>query len=64
MSRPQESLSRAQDTIRQLYAELEQTNREVLALTLELEQQVDRLKLLNQITRAIDERQAFRSHSR
>jgi signal transduction histidine kinase len=61
MSRPQESLSRAQDTIRQLYAELEQTNREVLALTLELEQQVDRLKLLNQITRAIDERQDLNS---
>jgi signal transduction histidine kinase/ActR/RegA family two-component response regulator len=82
MSQPQDSLRRAQETIRQLYTELEQTNQEVMALTLELEQrvdalrkevaerkraesarqaQVDRLKLLNQITRAIDERQDLRS---
>ena len=82
MMRPHESLQRAQETIRQLYQELERTNREVMALTLELEQrvddlrkevaerrkaeserqsQVDRLKLLNQITRAIVERQDLRS---
>src|SRR5581483_2570863 len=67
-----------QDTIRLLHAELDQTNREVMALTLELEQrveslqaeiaerqraererqaQLERLNLLNQITRAIAERQ-------
>jgi signal transduction histidine kinase/ActR/RegA family two-component response regulator len=82
MSQPHDTLRRAQETIRQLYAELEQTNQEVMALTLELEQrvdalrkevaerkraesarqaQVDRLKLLNQIARAIDERQDLRS---
>jgi signal transduction histidine kinase/ActR/RegA family two-component response regulator len=82
MSHPQQTLQRAQETIRQLYGELEQTNREVLALTLELEQrvdtlraevaerkkaeserqiQVDRLKLLNQIARAISERQDLQS---
>ncbi len=77
-----ESAAETSETVRRLYAELEQTNREVLALTLELEQrvddlrkevadrkraeadrqaQVDRLKLLNQISRAIDERQDLRS---
>jgi signal transduction histidine kinase/ActR/RegA family two-component response regulator len=82
MNHPSEGLQRAQETIRQLYAEIEQTNKEVMALTLELEQrvdalrkevaerkkaeserqaQVDRLKLLNQITRAIGERQDLRS---
>jgi signal transduction histidine kinase len=61
MSRPQDTLERAQHTIRQLHSELEQTNREVMALTLELEQRVDRLKLLNQITRAIGERQDLHS---
>jgi signal transduction histidine kinase len=60
-SRPQETLQRAQETIQQLHRELEQTNREVMALTLELEQRVDRLKLLNQITRAISERQDLHS---
>jgi signal transduction histidine kinase/ActR/RegA family two-component response regulator len=65
-----------------LYDELERTNEEVMALTLELEQRVDalrkevterqraeserqaqveRLKLLNQITHAIGERQDLRS---
>lgn len=82
MSSPQETLRRAQEMIRQLYGELERTNQEVMALTLELEQRVDalrkevterkraeserqaqveRLKLLNQITHAIGERQDLRS---
>src|SRR5581483_6589957 len=82
VSNPQDTLRRAQETIRQLYGELERTNQEVMALTLELEQRVDalrkevterkraeserqaqveRLKLLNQITHAIGERQDLRS---
>jgi signal transduction histidine kinase/CheY-like chemotaxis protein len=75
-------IRRAQETIKMLQEELEQTNREVMALTLELEgrvdalraevserkkaeserqAQVDRLNLLNQITRAIGQRQDLQS---
>jgi signal transduction histidine kinase/ActR/RegA family two-component response regulator len=78
MSAMEESVIDPQATIRLLHAELDQTNREVMALTLELEQrveslqaeiaerqkaeaerqaQMERLNLLNQITRAIAERQ-------
>jgi signal transduction histidine kinase/ActR/RegA family two-component response regulator len=81
-ARPEEDMGRAQETIRMLYEELERTNHEVMALTLELEgrvdalhaevaerkkaesdrqAQVDRLNLLNQITRAIGERQDIQS---
>jgi signal transduction histidine kinase/ActR/RegA family two-component response regulator len=60
MSRPpQESIRRAQDTIRMLHAELEQTNREVMALTLELEQRVDALRVeVAERRKAEGERQA------
>jgi signal transduction histidine kinase/ActR/RegA family two-component response regulator len=75
---PGEGIRSAQETIRMLHRELEETNREVMALTLELEgrvdalraevaerkkvenelqAQLDRLNLLNQITRAIGQRQ-------
>ena len=78
MSAIEDNLLDPQATIRLLHAELDQTNREVMALTLELEQrveslqaeiaerqkaererqaQMERLNLLNQITRAIAERQ-------
>jgi signal transduction histidine kinase/ActR/RegA family two-component response regulator len=82
LNKPENSIRRAQLTIRMLHDELEQTNREVMALTLELERrvdalrtevaerkkaenerqaQVDRLNLLNQITRAISQRQDLQS---
>ena len=78
MSALEDNVLDPQATIRLLHAELDQTNREVMALTLELEQrvellqteiaerqkaeaerqaQMERLNLLNQITRAIAERQ-------
>lgn len=78
MSAVEDNVLDPQATIRLLHAELDQTNREVMALTLELEQrveslqaeiaerqkaererqaQMERLNLLNQITRAIAERQ-------
>lgn len=78
MSAMENNVLNAEATIRLLHAELDQTNREVMALTIELEQrvellqaevaerqkaererqaQIERLNLLNQITRAIAERQ-------
>jgi signal transduction histidine kinase/ActR/RegA family two-component response regulator/uncharacterized small protein (DUF1192 family) len=78
MSAVEDNVLDPQATIRLLHAELDQTNREVMALTIELEQrveslqaeiverqkaererqaQMERLNLLNQITRAIAERQ-------
>ena len=78
MSTMEDNVLGAEATIRLLHAELDQTNREVMALTIELEQrveslqaevaerqkaererqaQIERLNLLNQITRAIAERQ-------
>ena len=78
MSAIEDNVLDPQATIRLLHAELDQTNREVMALTIELEQrveslqaevaerqkaererqaQIERLNLLNQITRAIAERQ-------
>lgn len=59
MSHTDESLRHAQETIRQLYAELERTNQEVMALTLELEQRVDALsKEVMERKKAESERQA------
>ena len=78
MSAMENNVLNAEATIRLLHAELDQTNREVMALTIELEQrveslqaevaerqkaererqaQIERLNILNQITRAIAERQ-------